>query len=188
MRRTVLTLCLLLPLMSMAESQEARGDMPPPPHPPPFAMKSWVEVLLEHRQDLALTDAQVAGMERIQQALDEKNAPLKQTLEQLRPPPPPQDVTGQGGQRGFGMRGGNRPDPSTMDAEHRARFEQARGTMDQLRANDDAAYSEAEALLSASQRQAAQAIVTAEKEARESRRQEMHQRMRERMGARGGDL
>lgn len=189
MRRQLLTLCLLFPLISLAESSEARNDGPPPP-PPPFAMKSWVQVLLEHRQELSLTDAQVAGMERIQQALEQKTAPVKQTLEQLRPPPPPPGMMGQGrgGPGAEGMRGGSRPEPGAMDEEHRARFEQVHSLMQQLRDSDDAAYQQAEALLSDSQRQTARALVSAESDAREKRRQEMHQRMQQRRGPNGGDL
>jgi hypothetical protein len=190
MRRHLLTLCLLFPLITLAESQEARNDSLPPPPPPPFAMKSWVQVLLEHRQELALTDAQVAGMERIQLALEEKTAPLKQTLEQLRPPPPPPGMMGQGrgGPGAEGPRSGSRPEPGAMDEEHRARFEQVHGLIQQLRASDDAAYQEAEALLSESQRQTARALISAEADAREKRRQEMHQRMQQRRGPSGGDL
>ncbi len=189
MRRHLVTLCLLFPLISLAQSQGAASQPPPPPGHPPFAQKTWVQVLLEHRQELALTDAQVAGMERVDKALAEKNAPLKQALEQLRPPHPGPMGRGMGGpvpgnEKAGGEQAADRPSEEQM----RARFEQARGLMEQLKANDDAAYLEAEALLSDAQKQTAHAIVNAEADAREKRRQELHQRMRERMGNAGGSL
>lgn len=181
MRRQLVTLCLLFPLISLAQSQEATN---PPPHHmghPPFAQKSWVQVLLDHRQELALTDTQVAGMDRIQKALDEKNAPLKTSLEQLRPPGPM--GRGMGGPMPGEAKAGGEPaaNPPSQEEMH-ARFEQVRGLMEQLKTNDDAAYTEAQALLNDTQKQTAHTIVSAEADAREKRRQEMHQRMREHMG------
>jgi hypothetical protein len=180
MRRHVLTLCLLLPLVSLAQSPEAAGG--PPPFHPPFAQKSWVQVLLEHGQELALTDAQVSGLQRIDQSLTEKNAPLKELLEQLRPPRPGPMERGRGAPGMDAMKPGQQQENRPSPEELRSRFETAHSTMEQLRANDEAALGEAEALLSAEQQEKARAIVAAEKEAREKRRQEMHQRMRERMG------
>lgn len=187
MRRQLITLCLLFPLISLAQSQEAVSPQPPPPGHPHFAQKTWVQVLLEHRQELALTDTQAAGMERIDKALAEKNAPVKSALEQLRPQHPGPMGRGMGGPmpqdaKGGGEQAANRP----SEEEMRSHFEQARGLMDQLKANDDAAYKEAEALLNDTQKQAAQKIVSAETQVREQRRQEMHQRMREHMGNGGG--
>ena len=179
MRRSLLMVCLLAPLISLAQSQPPpQGECQRPP--PPFAQKSWVELLLEHRQELALTDVQAGGLERINQALTEKNAPLKETLEQLRPPPPPmgRDMAGPG----QGASQGSRPEGMPSEQEMRARFEQVHGLMQQLSDNDDAAYREAEALLSEAQKQTAQALVNTEADAREKHREQMHQHMRERMG------
>ncbi|MFL5350606.1 MAG: Spy/CpxP family protein refolding chaperone [Hyalangium sp.] len=187
MRRHLVTLCVLFPLITLAQSQGAAGQQPPPPGHPPFAQKTWVQVLLEHRQELALTDAQVAGMERIDKALAEKNAPVKSALEQLRPQHPGPMGPGMGGPMPQDAKGGGEPAANRpSEQEMRAHFEQARGLMDQLKANDDAAYNEAEALLNDAQKKTAHQLVSAEAEVREKRRQEMHQRMREHMGNGGG--
>jgi hypothetical protein len=190
MKRQLVALCLLFPLITLAQSQGDASQPPfPPPGPPPFALKTWVDVLLEHRQELALTSQQVAGMDRINKTLAEKDAPLKDALEQLRPPPPPGGMgRGMGGPmpgdaRGGGDASANRPSQEEM----RARFEQAHALMDQLKANDEAAYQEAEALLSDAQKATAQALVSAEETARQKHHQEMRQRMHERTGS-GGSL
>ncbi|MDC0708232.1 Spy/CpxP family protein refolding chaperone [Stigmatella sp. ncwal1] len=132
-----------------------------------------MELLLEHTQDLGLTDAQSNSLESIHQALLQKNAPLKKTLEQLRPPPPMD---------------GNQTRQGPPDEAMRARFEQAHDTLQQMKDNNDAAYSEAESLLSDEQKQKARALISQEIELREKHRESMQQRRRERMGPSGGSL
>ncbi|MFB1480927.1 Spy/CpxP family protein refolding chaperone [Corallococcus sp. RDP092CA] len=116
--------------------------------PPPFERKSPVQVLVDHRQDLALTDTQVASLGRIQASLDAKNAPLKQSLEALRPPAPP-----------------DRDTQGTPSAQDQANHEQARGLFEQLRANDLAAYQEAEAVLTDAQKAQARTLLESERRA-----------------------
>ncbi|MBN8231216.1 Spy/CpxP family protein refolding chaperone [Corallococcus macrosporus] len=111
--------------------------------PPPFERKSPVQVLLDHRQDLALTDAQASSLTQIQTALDAKNAPVKQSLEALRPPAPPDRNT----------------PPS---AEDQARHEQARDLFEQLRANVMASYQEAEQVLTDAQKSQARTLLETE--------------------------
>ncbi|RKG81609.1 hypothetical protein D7W79_04815 [Corallococcus exercitus] len=114
--------------------------------PPPFERKSPVQVLIDHRQDLALTDAQASSLEKIQAALDVKNAPVKQSLEALRPPAPP-----------------DRAPQGTPSAQDQARHEQARGLFEQLRANTVAAYQEAEQVLTDAQKTQARTLLQAER-------------------------
>ncbi|NNC01488.1 hypothetical protein HJC10_01265 [Corallococcus exiguus] len=113
--------------------------------PPPFERKSPVQVIIDHRQDLALTDAQAASLTRIQTALDAKNAPVKQSLEALRPPAPPDRTQG------------------TPSAQDQANHEQARGLFEQLRANDMAAYQEAEQVLTDAQKTQARTLLESER-------------------------
>ncbi|NPC68359.1 hypothetical protein D7Y27_05240 [Corallococcus sp. AB004] len=115
--------------------------------PPPFERKSPVQVLIDHRQDLALTDAQAASLTKIQTALDAKNAPVKQSLEALRPPAPPDRGTQQG----------------TPSAQDQAAHEQARGLFEQLRTNDMAAYQEAEQVLTDAQKTQARTLLESER-------------------------
>ncbi|GMT99792.1 hypothetical protein KH5H1_39120 [Corallococcus caeni] len=116
--------------------------------PPPFERKSPVQVLIDHRQDLALTDAQALSLEKIQAALDVKNAPVRQSLEALRPSAPP-----------------DRNTQGTPSAQDQARHEQARGLFEQLRTNDMAAYQEAEQVLTDAQKAQARTVLEAERPA-----------------------
>ncbi|MBN9687088.1 MULTISPECIES: Spy/CpxP family protein refolding chaperone [unclassified Corallococcus] len=116
--------------------------------PPPFERKSPVQLLIDHRQDLALTDAQAASLTRIQTALDAKNAPVKQSLEALRPSAPP-----------------DRNTQAAPSAQDQARHEQARGLFEQLRANGLAAYQEAEQVLTDAQKTQARTLLESERRA-----------------------
>ncbi|MBE4748399.1 hypothetical protein G4177_09485 [Corallococcus sp. ZKHCc1 1396] len=150
MKRHLFMLGLLLSAPAFAEATTSTPQAAPRPS---RERQSQVQLLLAHRQDLALSDTQAAGLERIQAALDTKNAPLKQSLEALRPPRRPGD----------GMRPqGPPPDRGTQEgAARRANREQAHGLFDQLRANDTQAYQEAEQLLSDAQRTQARALIQA---------------------------
>ncbi|WP_223644105.1 Spy/CpxP family protein refolding chaperone [Corallococcus sp. EGB] len=146
MKRHLFMLGLLFAVPSFAgsttptasTSQDAR-------RPPPFERKSPVQLLIDHRQDLALTDAQVSSLQQIQTSLDAKNAPVKQSLEALRPPAPP-DRNAQG----------------TPSAQDQANREQARGLFEQLRTNGMAAYQEAEQVLTDAQKTQARMILESE--------------------------
>ncbi|RYZ39481.1 MAG: hypothetical protein EOO71_20010 [Myxococcaceae bacterium] len=152
MKRHLFMLGLLMSVPAFAEATSAATAQGA--HRPPHERKSQVQMLLEHRQDLALTDSQVSGLERIQTALETKNAPLKQSLEALRPPRPPGDGT---------RPQGPPPDRGTQeDATHRASREKAQGYFEELRTNDTQAYQEAEQLLTEAQKTQARALIQAE--------------------------
>ncbi|RKH64044.1 Spy/CpxP family protein refolding chaperone [Corallococcus aberystwythensis] len=149
MKRHLFTLGLLFAVPAFA------GSTTTPPtqdasqgarRPPPFERKSPVQVLIDHRQDLALTDAQAASLERIQTALDAKNAPVKQSLEALRPSTPPERGT-----------------QGTPSAQEQANHEQARGLFEQLRTNGMAAYQEAEQVLTDAQKTQARTMLESER-------------------------
>ncbi|MBJ6763814.1 Spy/CpxP family protein refolding chaperone [Myxococcaceae bacterium JPH2] len=153
MKTSLIALCCLVPLLAVA--QPSGG----PPHPP-FMERSWVSLLLEHRQDLGLSDTQVAQLQGIQDALKSKAAPMMQTLESLRP----------------------EPGTTSSEEEMLAHREQVHTTMRQLRDADTAAYQQAEALLTDAQKTKARALVSEETAAREKRRQELGPRMHPRGG------
>ncbi|RKG93840.1 Spy/CpxP family protein refolding chaperone [Corallococcus terminator] len=150
MKPHLFMLGLLLSVPAFAEATSSTTQAAPRP---PHERKSQVQMLLEHRQDLALTDTQAASLERIQAALDTKNAPLKQSLEALRPPRPPGDGT---------RPQGPPPGSGTDDATRRTNREQAQGLFGQLRTNDTQAYQEAEQLLSDAQKTQARTLIQAE--------------------------
>lgn len=159
MKRHLFMLGLLfaVPAFAGSTTPTTQGTAQGEHRPPPFERKSGVRLLLDHRQDLALTDTQAASLERIQTALDAKNAPVKASLEALRPSPPPG-----GGEQGS-RPPGPPPDTGTQDdVARRANWEKAHGLFDQLRANDMAAYQEAEQVLTDAQKTQAQALLQAE--------------------------
>ncbi|RKH30134.1 hypothetical protein D7Y13_39215 [Corallococcus praedator] len=152
MKRHLFTLGLLLSVPAFAENTTTASSQEA--HRPPHERKSPVQLLLEHRQDLALSDTQAAGLERIQAALEVKNAPLMQSLEALKPARPPGDGTRPQG-----------PPPASgtqEDATRRANREQAHGLFDQLRTNVTQAYQEAEQLLTDAQKTQARTLLQAE--------------------------
>jgi hypothetical protein len=140
-----------------------------------------ISVALEHRAQLNLTPEQVSRLETIQRELRARNEPLHQQLTAIMP---------QHGMRGAGpARQGERPGmmgrmrgmhggadsaaparPRLSDEqrqEMRARMEQARPVMEQIRAHTRAAMEQAHGVLS------------------DAQRQQLHELMRER-GGRGG--
>nr|WP_128795762.1 hypothetical protein [Corallococcus coralloides] len=138
MKRHLFMLGLLFAVPTFAGSTTATQDASQGARrPTPFERKSPVQVLIDHRQDLALTDAQATSLSQLQTALDAKNAPVKQSLEALRPPAPP--------------------------AQDQANHEQARGLFEQLRANDLAAYQEAEQVLTDAQKTQARTLLESER-------------------------
>ncbi|NOK16332.1 Spy/CpxP family protein refolding chaperone [Corallococcus carmarthensis] len=149
MKRHLIMLGLLFAVPAVAGSTTPTQDASQGARrPPPFERKSPVQVLIDHRQDLALTDAQASSLTQIQTALDAKNAPVKQSLEALRPPAPP-----------------DRGPQGTPSAQDQARHEQARGLFEQLRANDMAAYQQAEQVLTDAQKTQVRTLLEAERPA-----------------------
>lgn len=161
LKKVSLVMLLVAPLLASAQSRPEHGG----PHRRP---PSSLELLLKNPQELALTTEQVAQLEALQTALEQKNAPIQEQLEALRPPrppgPPPSDAER--------MKG---PPPETE--EMRALRQQVEPLFTQLRANDEAAYAQAETLLSESQKARAQELITQEREQHRLRHEAMRQRM-----------
>lgn len=115
-----------------AAEQQKQGRQGPRPSP--------VAALLEHRAELKLTAQQVARLEAIQRDLEQKNEPFRRQLEAARP------------QRG------ERPDGPPSEEERaamRARREQLRPQMEQVRANHRAAMEQVRSVLTEEQRETA---------------------------------
>ncbi|WP_164011169.1 hypothetical protein [Pyxidicoccus trucidator] len=170
-----LVLALAFPMLACAQDAQAQrgsggGEMGP--RRPP----SSLELLLEHRETLALTPEQVGQVSELQAALEEQSAPLHDKLEALRPPrppgPPPDEASRAAGR-------GPRGAPPDAEAK-RERMQQVEPLFAELRANDEAAYAQAEQLLSDTQKTRARELIT---QAREQHRQR-HEAMRERMRSR----
>lgn len=161
LKNVSLVVLLAVPLLASAQGRPEHGG----PHRRP---PSSLELLLRNSQELALTAEQVTQLEALQTALEQKCAPLHQQLEALRPPhppgPPPSDAER--------MKG---PPPETE--EMRALRQQVEPLFTQLRANDEAAYAQAETLLSDSQKARAQELITREREQHRLRHEAMRQRM-----------
>ncbi|HET6763581.1 MAG TPA: hypothetical protein VFH27_07905 [Longimicrobiaceae bacterium] len=141
------------------EGREGRGG---PGQRGGRGMGSPVQRLIEHGQDLNLSSQQVARLQQIDQALQAQTQPLRQQLEQYRPA---------GGQDGRWQDGqGQRAEPSQADREAmRARMEQARPVMEQLRKANDSAMQRAFQVLSADQRKQAESLMPRRGEGREGR-------------------
>ncbi|HEX5749264.1 MAG TPA: hypothetical protein VFZ09_23750 [Archangium sp.] len=168
-----LWMCLAVP--AVAGAQSASTERPPmEARRGPPVMKSSLAVVLEHRTELALSTEQVAWLEQREQQLQQENAPLKQKLEELRPPrgegrrPPP----GEGMAPPAGGPGGEgAPDRAAMEE----RMTQVRSIMDGMRDNDTRAYDEAETVMTEAQKTQARAFITQEREAMRQRHEAMRQ-------------
>lgn len=167
-----LMVVLAVPAVACAQDAGARqgsGGSEPGPRRPP----SSLELLLENREALALTPEQVAQVAELQAALEEKNASLHEQLRALRPPrppgPPPMD----------GSRAAEAPEPPDA-ARMRERMQQAEPLFRELRANDEAAYAQAEQVLSDTQKTRARELIEQAREEHHRRHEAMRERMRSR--------
>ncbi len=162
----MMPLVLVLAVPLLAGAQGPRGPGGAQGKPP-----SSLELLLKNQQELALTAEQVALLEELQAALDQKNAPLLEELKTLRPPrpsgPPPSDTERMNG-------------PPPNSEAMRERMQQIEPIVTELRANDDAAYQEAEKLLSDTQKARGRELITQEREEHQRRHEAMRQRMQNR--------
>lgn len=172
MKKLPVVMMLAFPVVACAQDAQAQrgsggGEMmrrrPP----------SSLELLMENRETLALTPEQVGQVSELQAALEEKNAPLLEQLEALRPPRPPR---GDGSRAGNGPPAGEPPDAAAMQA----RRQQVEPLFQAVRANDDAAYAQAEAVLSDAQKTKARALISQAREQERSRHEAMRERMRSR--------
>lgn len=165
LKKLPLVMVVTFPLLASAQGTQGQqrgpggGEMMR--HRPP----SSLELLLENRETLGLTPEQVGKVTELQAALEEKNAPVIEKLEALRPPRPPPP--------GSGASAGTPPDASKMEAIHK----QVEPLMQEVRANDDAAYAQAEAVLSDAQKTKARELVTQAREQERARHEAMRQRM-----------
>jgi len=130
----ILALAVAAPLAAQAPAVGAawRGA------PAPGRMIDWI---LEHRQELQLTDAQVQRLQQIRQELQQRNAPLLAQLRQM--------VWGDSLRRA-------REDATVRDSVRARRErmrEQARPILEQLRANARAAMEQARQVLTEEQRE-----------------------------------
>jgi hypothetical protein len=216
---------LLLPLALVACSHSSHSESAPGPEAvaPPREFPSSVALLLQHREELALTEEQAKQLDTIETGLQEKNTPLRKKLEELRP------AGGHGGGHGGGHRGGGDDGGGGMggpmgggmgggmggpmgggmggmggmgggrrggmgggrmggggrgghggsdsDAGHE-RFAQLKATIDEMEANDNAAYEEAEKVLTEQQKPRARELVSQQREEELKQREAMRERMR----------
>lgn len=89
-------------------------------------MRNPIAIAIDHKSDLQLTDDQVAKLTAIEKALTEKNAPVREKMQQLR-----QGVDFQ----------------SMTDEQRQEMRQKAMPLMQEMRANTDAARANAEKLL-----------------------------------------
>lgn len=131
-------------------------------------------VLLRHREELRLSRAQVARLEAVGRALEERNRPLRQQLRRQRE----EFVERRRAQVGR-LSPEQRRDTLRRLREERARGEglppQMRPVVERMRANTRRAMEEAQRVLTAEQKRRARALVA-------ERRTEARERVRERRG------
>jgi hypothetical protein len=207
---------LLLPLALVACSHSEPAPEAQAPAPP-RQFPSSVALLLQHREELALNEDQAKQLDVIEQGLQEKNAPLRKKLEDLRPagghggghrgggseggggmggpgmgggmggPMGPMGGGMGGGRRG-GMGGGRmggggwggRGGGPNGDGSGGGRFAEVKATLDEMEANDNAAYEEAEKVLTEQQKPRARELVSQQREEQLKQREAMRERMRNR--------
>ncbi len=151
------------------------------------AFKSSLVVLLDHRDELALTPEQVERFERLDFVLHEKNLLLQQKLESLRPKKG-SPRTGTGGYMGGGshdLHGGkgtvvaDPADPEVAAKQARRRqLEETQDTLREIQDNDSKAYLEAEKSLSEAQKPRARELISREREKLLKQLEAIHHRLR----------
>lgn len=139
--------------------------------------KSSLVVLLEHREELALSPEQVARFEQMDFILQEKNQQPRWRIEELRaqnatgPKPSTGGYMGggthdtHGGKgAGTGPMGSSTPEDAQRMAMRRERFEQMEAALREMQSNDSKAYVEAEKLLREEQKPRARELFSKERE------------------------
>lgn len=173
--------------------------------PPKVLFQSPLALLLEHHTELQLTTEQLIELDRRENALQEKNRPLREKLRmghgrgpeqgELPPPPPggmtgvPGDPTGMGGHGGMGGRAGRLgggmgsgmgglggPRRDDSPLSEEARKQQ-QAALRELEDNESAAYNDAEALLNETQKAKARELVSQQREERLRIRESMKGRV-----------
>lgn len=217
---------LVLPLALVACSHSSHSEASPGAEAvaPPREFPSSVALLLQHREELALTEEQAKQLDQLETGLQEKNTPLRKKLEELRPAGGQRSghggghrgggdeggggetgggmgggmggpmgggmgggmggMGGMGGGRWGGMGGGHmggrggRGGGSDSDGSHE-RYAQLRATIEEMEANDNAAYEEAEKVLTEQQKPRARELVSQQREEQLKQREAMRERMRD---------
>jgi hypothetical protein len=165
MTRKLLLLWVSLSLVACARSTRPGGDGA-------LDFKSSLVVLLEHRDELALSPEQVERFEQMDFSLQERNRLPRQRLEALRAQSAKSskgDYQGGGthdiyGGKGSGMGAASTREEAQRMAVRRERFEQTQAALRELQDNDSQAYLEAEKLLREEQRPRARELFSKERE------------------------
>jgi hypothetical protein len=174
---------LLAVLLAACASSPEERPASDAARPTPPAMKSSLAVLLEHRDELALGEAQVAWLEKREQQLGEENAPLRKTLEEAfahRGEGAARGGFGGGGMRGGGMRGGGMRGGMGGGGAHRGAMseqrQRGRTALLEMQDNDTRAYTEAETQLTEAQKPRARELISQEREKLFQQHEAMRQR------------
>jgi len=159
-------LCAGLLSTACATSSEAERPRGPPPK---ALFQSPLALLLEHRGELALGGDQVARLESLERALEEKSAPLREKMREARAARPEPSGRGPrglgGGGRGrLGAGGPPRHGGGPRSADGASREQKA--LLRELEDHETAAYMEAEKLLDDTQRARARELFSRQREER----------------------
>ena len=119
-----LLVLLLLPSVVLAQGGRRGGRMGPG-----GAQRNIIEVIINQKAQLELTDAQIASLQPIAKRLDEQNKPILEELQKLR---------------------GSGTNPRDMSEEQRA---QMRPLMEKMREHREAALKEAQPVLTDAQKE-----------------------------------
>jgi hypothetical protein len=170
MTRKSLWLWLSLSLVACARSARPTGEEV-------MDFKSSLVVLLEHREELALSPEQVQRFEQMDFTLQEKNQQPRWRIEELRAQnatgPKPSSGSYMGGGthdvyggkgNGTGMSAVSTPEDAQRMTLRRQRFEQMEAALREMQSNDSKAYVEAEKLLREEQKPRARELFSKERE------------------------
>jgi hypothetical protein len=166
MTRKWLLLCLSLSLVACARSARPKGPAEV------MDFKSSLVVLLEHREELALSPEQVERFEQMDFSLQERNRVPRQRIEALqaqnaKTPSKPSmgGYMGGGTHDIYGGKGtASTPEDMQWMAVRRERFEQMEAALREMQLNDSQAYVEAEKLLREEQKPRARELFSRERE------------------------
>lgn len=154
---------------------------------PEVSFKSSLAVLLDHRDELALTPEQVDHFEKMDFTLHEQNLPLQLKLDELRAQDQKDVRASHGGYMGGGAhdvhggKGGDLGAPPDAVAERqlrRQRLERTESTVREMQDNDSQAYVRAEQSLTEAQKPSARALFSKEREGLLKQLEVMHTRLR----------
>jgi hypothetical protein len=164
MTRKSLLLWLSLSLVACARSARPSGQEA-------MDFKSSLVVLLEHREELALTPQQVERFEQMDFSLQEKNRLPRQRIDALRAQNAKASKPSNGGYMGGGthdLYGGKGATGTPEDLQRmtlrRERFEQMEAALREMQDNDSQAYLAAEKLLREEQKPRARELFSEERE------------------------